>query len=81
MAATRNLYLNSRNLDRKVHLNIATFTRTGQPSLPGRLDLLSSPPITTHLLHSGHGLVTTTGLVLDLTPVQFLAFAPGTAGR
>ena len=34
MAATRNLYLNSRNLDRKVHLNIATFTRTGHHHYP-----------------------------------------------
>src|SRR6478735_6772366 len=44
-------------------------------ALPGRPDVLSSPPSTTHLLHPGHGLVTTTGLVLDLTAVTFLAFA------
>src|SRR6476619_6598872 len=43
--------------------------------LPGRPDLLSSPPKATHLLHSGHGWVTNTGLVLDLTAVTFLAFA------
>ncbi|HME76869.1 MAG TPA: hypothetical protein VKI00_14830, partial [Mycobacterium sp.] len=34
-AATRNLYLNTRNLDRNVHPNIATFTRTGQRSWLG----------------------------------------------
>src|SRR6478736_2863641 len=62
------------NLGCNLHPDSAAFTRTGQP-LPCRPDPLLSPPITTHLLHSVHGLVTTPGLVLDLTPVKFLAFA------